>query len=576
MIKHVNNKIQNAIQTELFKAKESIKIAVAWFTNELLLQPLLLKIQSGVSVELILNDDEINRGGESSLDFTEFIKAGGILRWNDSKQLLHEKFCIIDNRIVISGSYNWTNKAEYNSEVESFFYDEEETTHFYYEIFDNLSARFEQELSKVEKKNEKLSSKDCARIDFYGMIHGRLRFPTKESYYDEEGYFIDGFGTKYSHDKKTIIQGDGSILQYGLMLKSVIHIGDFAFQGCSDLTSVEIPYGIKSIGYNAFASCLSLNKVNISHSVTTISPYAFSGCYALKEISISDSVTSIGKGTFHGCSSLERIKLPNIIEVLEDILFVGCTSLREIDLPNSLIRIGEYVFSGCSSIEYINLPESTDTIGKGAFANCTGLKEIKFPYSISDIGEEAFTNCHSLSSLELPKIQSIKRASFVRCSSLKHINIPNGIVEIEDYAFSGCSSLLAIDVPPSLSKIALNAFEGCSSLVRLNVLEGNKTFDSRNKCNAIIVSATNTIVIGCRRSKIPEGIVKIERFAFEGREPKEVYIPKSVKEGIVALSNCETIYIPKDSEGSELWLDIQFAYYGGKPNDWQPPKYVEY
>lgn len=145
MIKHVSNKIQNAIQMELFKAKESIKIAVAWFTNELLLQPLIMKLQMGVSVEIVLNDDEINRGGDTSLDFTDFLQAGGVLRWNDSKQLMHEKFCIIDDRIIITGSYNWTNKAELNSEVENFFYDEEETTKFYNELFIKLSVRFKQE-----------------------------------------------------------------------------------------------------------------------------------------------------------------------------------------------------------------------------------------------------------------------------------------------------------------------------------------------------------------------------------------------------------------------------------------------
>ena len=506
MIKHVSNKIQNAIQMELFKAKESIKIAVAWFTNELLLQPLILKLQSGVSVELILNNDEINRGGDTSLDFTVFIQAGGILRWNDSRQLLHEKFCIIDNRIVISGSYNWTNKAEFNSEVEVFFYDEEETTEFYNDIFRNLSSRFEQELSYVDKRIEKSSSKDYTENELIGIIHGKLRFPIKESYYDEEGFFIDGLGAKYSHDKKTIIQGVGSIIKYGLMLKSVTHIGDFAFQGCSDLTLVEIPYGIKSIGYNDFASCSSLYKVKIPHSVTTIRPYAFSGCPSLKEISIPESVTSIGKGTFHGCSSLERIKIPNNIEILQDILFVGCMSLREIDLPNSLIKIGEYVFSGCSSIEYIHIPDSLDNIGKGAFANCTKLKKIVFPYSISVIGEEAFEGCHSLTSLELPKIHTIERASFKCCSSLKHIYIPNGIVEIEDYAFYECSSLLSIDIPPSLSKISLNAFDGCTSLVRLYVLDGNPKYDSRNRCNAIIETSTNTLIIRCRKSRIPDGV----------------------------------------------------------------------
>lgn len=506
MIKHVSNKIQNGIQMELFKAKESIKIAVAWFTNELLLQPLILKLQNGVSVELILNDDEINRGGDTSLDLSEFLQAGGVLRWNDSKQLMHEKFCVIDDRIVITGSYNWTNKAELNSEVENFFYDEEETTEFYNGLFEKLSSCFEQEPTEKILDQEENGFKGYIDVDVKGKINSTPRFPIQQSYYDEDGCFIDGFGAKYSHDKRTLIKGVDILLNYGLILKSVTEIGDFAFQGCSDLTSVEIPYGIKSIGYNAFASCSSLYRVKIPHSVTTISPYAFSGCPSLKEISLPESVTSIGKGTFHSCSSLERIKIPNGIEQLEDVLFVGCTSLREIYLPDSLIKIGEYVFSGCSSIEYIHIPDSLDIIGKGAFANCTELKEIVFPYSISVIGEEAFEGCHSLTSLELPKIHTIERASFKCCSSLKNIYIPTGIVEIEDDAFAYCSSLLAIDIPPSLSKISLNAFEGCKSLVRLYVLEGNPKYDSRNRCNAIIETSTNTLILGCRNSKIPDGV----------------------------------------------------------------------
>ena len=96
MVEHYNKRIQNIIQKELFKANSSIKIAVAWFTNDLLFQPLLLKLQIGVSVELVLNKDKINDSEENDIDFSEFIENGGVLHWNDSKRLMHEKFCIID------------------------------------------------------------------------------------------------------------------------------------------------------------------------------------------------------------------------------------------------------------------------------------------------------------------------------------------------------------------------------------------------------------------------------------------------------------------------------------------------
>ena len=190
MIKHVSYKIQNAIQIELFSAKESIKIAVAWFTNELLLHPLVLKLQTGVSVEIILNDDNINKGGESSLDFTSFLEAGGVLRWNTSKQLLHEKFCIIDDRIVISGSYNWTNKAEYNDEVETFYFDEQETCGFFNSQFLKLQRKYEAtkrirptQAAEIEEIEEK-EYYENGNLKYEGLTRLGLRVKEWKFYYE--------------------------------------------------------------------------------------------------------------------------------------------------------------------------------------------------------------------------------------------------------------------------------------------------------------------------------------------------------------------------------------------------------
>ncbi len=154
MIEHYSHKIQNAIQKELFKANSSIKIAVAWFTNDLLFQPLLLKLGAGVSVELILNKDDINCSGDNEVDFDEFVKAGGVLRWNDTKQLLHDKFCIIDDNVIIYGSYNWTNKAEYNEESIAISKGEDSTTTFYLEKFAKLSAKYPKEDKQVSVSND--------------------------------------------------------------------------------------------------------------------------------------------------------------------------------------------------------------------------------------------------------------------------------------------------------------------------------------------------------------------------------------------------------------------------------------
>lgn len=187
MIEHYSHKIQNAIQKELFKANKSIKIAVAWFTNDLLFQPLLLKLAAGVTVEIILNKDEINCSDENEIDFDEFVNAGGILRWNDTKQLLHDKFCIIDDRIVIYGSYNWTNKAEYNEESIAIAKEESSTTSFYLDKFCMLAKKY----GKVEKK-ETLEDKPKEKEEELTLEEVMIN----NSF--ARGYFPDEYQTHYN------------------------------------------------------------------------------------------------------------------------------------------------------------------------------------------------------------------------------------------------------------------------------------------------------------------------------------------------------------------------------------------
>lgn len=207
MIEHYSHKIQNAIQKELFKANSSIKIAVAWFTNDLLFQPLLLKLGAGVSVELIVNKDDINCSDDSEVDFNEFVKAGGVLRWNDTNQLLHDKFCIIDDTVVIYGSYNWTNKAEYNEESIAIAKGEDSTTQFYVDKFVNFSKKYPQVEMSIEDKPVDDSSKEELSYEMelvnYALENGRFPIesltpvlsptfvPYSDSIYGKNLYFYD-------------------------------------------------------------------------------------------------------------------------------------------------------------------------------------------------------------------------------------------------------------------------------------------------------------------------------------------------------------------------------------------------
>ena len=108
--------IAERIQQEIKRAKSSIYIAVAWFTNQTIFDEIVKKAKDGCSVLLMISNDEIN--SNSSINYAQLnIGKSKVYKIGDGKkELLHHKFCVIDHNIVITGSYNWSYKAENNFE----------------------------------------------------------------------------------------------------------------------------------------------------------------------------------------------------------------------------------------------------------------------------------------------------------------------------------------------------------------------------------------------------------------------------------------------------------------------------
>ena len=139
------------------------------------------------------------------------------------------------------------------------------------------------------------------------------------------------------------------------------------------------------------------------------------------------------------------------------------------------------------------------------------------PYTVTSIGDYAFSGCSSLTSVNIPEgVTSIGNSAFYGCSSLTSITIPNGVTSIEDGAFSGCSSLFSIIIPNSVTSISVSAFRDCRGLTSIMVTAGNEKYDSRNNSNAIIETATNTLIIGCKNTIIPNSVTDIGGQAFYG------------------------------------------------------------
>lgn len=166
-------------------------------------------------------------------------------------------------------------------------------------------------------------------------------------------------------------------------------------------------------------------------------------------------------------------------------------------------------------------------------------------YPVTQIGANAFWNCEKLKSVTIPNsVIFIGEGAFDYCKGLTYVNIPNSVEKILSYTFRSCENLESITIPNSIIEIYDNAFMYCNSLNSLIVEDGNLKYDSRDNCNAIIETATNSLVVGCNNTTIPNSVTSIGSLAFCGRSQiSAVSIPESVVTiGNSAFADCARLY----------------------------------
>ena len=222
----------------------------------------------------------------------------------------------------------------------------------------------------------------------------------------------------------------------GKNLKWELNNGTLTISGKGEMQSYM------DYGYSAPWFSSNIRKVVITSGVISIGDYAFKGCSSLTSITIPGSVTSIGGDAFLRCSSLTSITIPGSVTSIGYSAFKGCSSLTSITIPSSVTNIKDSTFKGCSRLTSITIPSSVTSIGSAAFEGCSRLTSITIPSSVTSIEVWAFYECSSLTSITIPSgVTSIGGATFLRCSSLTSITIPSGVTSIGGYAFFECSNL---------------------------------------------------------------------------------------------------------------------------------------
>jgi internalin A len=170
------NNIQDIILRELDKSTLCIFIAVTWFTNNILFKKLIEKQKSGVYIELILSDDEINK--LSFINYKEIEESNGrVIFYKGLHNLMHDKFCVIDLRTVISGSYNWTKQAIFNKENIILISDNEEFGKGFIEEFKAIKY-----LIRCDFDKEYVSSKIPTKISvWWNLLDSKWQYILKDA-----------------------------------------------------------------------------------------------------------------------------------------------------------------------------------------------------------------------------------------------------------------------------------------------------------------------------------------------------------------------------------------------------------
>lgn len=383
----------------------------------------------------------------------------------------------------------------------------------------------------------------------------------------------------------------------GVIFNGSVHIGQWAFSGCSNLIDINVTGEQTKVDQYGFASC-GAKRITIGTGVE-FGESAAALCDNLKEVIFEDGVKSIGSWAFHNLSTLEKIffegsvgtigeaalsNLQNLSEIhIVDIgkwcqitfsdyngtpgnplytpnsnykdrhLYYNGEELVNIEIPNGVERIGDYCFYNCNKLETVKLPETLITIGNRSFSGCDALKEILLASGLESIGSYAFYQCQSLSNIDIPNtVKSISSCAFYNNKLEKVVVHWKEPINISSNVFYGVPNNCYLYIPIGAATKYSNAGWSCIPNIKaVGILSLKVNSGGTASCEAYVASVSNNT----------ENILfnPYQSFSIKLEPDFNYKILKIKLNGKDVISELENNYLLIDEPEEDLSLSVTFA-----------------
>lgn len=332
-----------------------------------------------------------------------------------------------------------------------------------------------------------------------------------------------------------------------------------------------IPEKVEKIGATVFQNNHNLTEVTLGKNVVLVDEYAFDGCYNLSrvEISAEGGDLTLKPYAFANCIRLTNIVLPARVKAIPEGLFSASSSLVNVTIQGEVTSLGAYSFAN-TGVATLNLPATVTTLGDYVFAG-SEIKNIEIPASITSIGKYAFYRCKSLQSVtfaDASQVKTIPQYAFAE-STVVTVEIPASVTKIDNYAFDAAANLTTVtfEGTSKLTTTGTYVFRYCTALETFAIPDsvtslGNYSFQYAYNLKSVTFGENSKLkTIGnyafaytsLKSFTIPKATTSIGTYVFNYcRDLKKVDYVAGSTESTLTIGNyafgntgLETISLPK-------------------------------